>query len=165
MNKRIYLTGIPGAGKRETGRLLAKRRGVDFVDISGDIEYAQKRSVSEIVLEDGEKALRKMEYTMLLCAGAAVVAVDAAAMAVPESLRWMKEKGSIVFLAAAPSVIARRPDRAAGAEQPLAVRLRRIKKLLFYQAYIYNEADYVLDVTCLSPHEGAAALEKMFYET
>ena len=55
------LTGPPGAGKSSVGPLLSQILGVTFRDTDDDIEAAVGKPVSDIFVQDGEPAFRKLE--------------------------------------------------------------------------------------------------------
>ncbi len=55
------LIGPPGAGKTVTGRALAALLGVEFFDTDEGIVAAQGRSISDIFVDDGEPAFRRLE--------------------------------------------------------------------------------------------------------
>ncbi|WP_409201247.1 shikimate kinase [Luteipulveratus flavus] len=57
----VVLIGPPGSGKTTTGRALAERLGVSFVDTDEAVEAGTGRSISEIFVEDGEPAFRALE--------------------------------------------------------------------------------------------------------
>ena len=55
------LVGAPGAGKSTIGRQVARRLGVGFRDTDGDIEAVARKRISEIFVDDGEAAFRRLE--------------------------------------------------------------------------------------------------------
>jgi shikimate kinase len=55
------LIGPPGAGKTTVGALLADLLGVPFADTDASVEAVAGKPVSEIFVEDGEPAFRKLE--------------------------------------------------------------------------------------------------------
>ncbi|APU14486.1 MULTISPECIES: shikimate kinase [Actinoalloteichus] len=57
----IVLVGPPGAGKSTTGRLLAERLGVDFLDVDDHIEQRAGQTVAQIFTGEGEVAFRSWE--------------------------------------------------------------------------------------------------------
>lgn len=61
MSQKIFLIGLPGAGKTTMGLDLAVDLGIQFVDLDQDIEKAAKLSVSEIFEEKGEAHFRQLE--------------------------------------------------------------------------------------------------------
>lgn len=60
MNK-IYLVGLPGAGKSHCGRWLANEMNWEFIDLDGMIEQSMQKRVSEIFDEHGEEVFRQIE--------------------------------------------------------------------------------------------------------
>lgn len=63
---RAVLVGPPGAGKTTVGELLATRWQVPFADTDQVIEQAQGRSISDIFVDDGEAAFRRIERQTVL---------------------------------------------------------------------------------------------------
>lgn len=55
------LIGPPGAGKSTVGPLLAALLGVGFADTDSHVEAVAGRPVSDIFIEDGEAAFRRLE--------------------------------------------------------------------------------------------------------
>ncbi|MDO5739480.1 MAG: shikimate kinase [Ornithinimicrobium sp.] len=57
----IVLIGPPGSGKTTVGALLARRLGVDHLDIDAVIESRTGRTIPDIFVQDGEVAFRALE--------------------------------------------------------------------------------------------------------
>src|SRR5450759_5709503 len=57
----VVLMGPPGSGKTTVGRALATLLGVEFRDIDRAIEVQQRRSISDIFLDEGESRFRELE--------------------------------------------------------------------------------------------------------
>lgn len=63
--KRIILIGYMGAGKTTLGKLLAKRLGLEFIDLDWYIENRFHKSVSQLFADRGEEGFRNVERNML----------------------------------------------------------------------------------------------------
>ena len=78
----IVLIGLMGCGKTSTGRCLARRLGLEFVDSDTEIEWAAGMSVSDIFAKHGETYFRDGErrvMTRLLSEGPRVIATGGGA--------------------------------------------------------------------------------------
>ena len=78
----IVLIGLMGCGKTSTGRCLARRLGLEFVDADTEIEWAAGMSVSDIFAKHGEAYFRDGErrvMTRLLAEGPRVIATGGGA--------------------------------------------------------------------------------------
>ena len=62
---KVILTGFMGCGKSTIGRILAEKRGQEFLDTDHYIEQKQGRSISDIFATQGEEAFRDMETEAL----------------------------------------------------------------------------------------------------
>ena len=63
--RNIFLIGMMGSGKSQTGPVLAKMVNYAFVDTDDVIEKASKQSISSIFEKDGEKVFRDIEKKVL----------------------------------------------------------------------------------------------------
>jgi len=63
--RNIFLIGMMGSGKSQTGPVLAKMINYAFVDTDDVIEKASKQSISSIFEKDGEKVFRDAEKKVL----------------------------------------------------------------------------------------------------
>ncbi len=61
MIKKIVLIGPPGAGKSSIGKALAKEISAAFIDSDSEIERIAGKKISDIFVEEGESAFRKVE--------------------------------------------------------------------------------------------------------
>lgn len=61
----VFLLGFMGCGKTTVGRLLAARLGWSFVDLDGELERRQGRTINQIFAEQGEPYFRQAERWLL----------------------------------------------------------------------------------------------------
>lgn len=61
----IFLVGLPGSGKTTLGELLAKKMGLNFIDLDDYIEEKSKMTIPQIFENFGEDEFRKLENKAL----------------------------------------------------------------------------------------------------
>jgi shikimate dehydrogenase/3-dehydroquinate dehydratase type I len=61
----IVLVGLRGSGKTTVGRIVARRRGVRFVDLDEEIAAEAGATIAEIFAREGEPAFREREHRAL----------------------------------------------------------------------------------------------------
>ncbi len=110
----VVLVGLMGSGKTSTGRCLARRLGLDFVDADTEIEWAAGMSIAEIFARHGEAYFRDGERRVmarLLGEGPRVIATGGGAY-VHEATRARISAGALsVWLKADLDVLWRRVRR------------------------------------------------------
>ena len=156
----IVLVGLMGSGKTSTGRWLARRLGLEFVDADAEIEGAAGMTVTEIFARHGEDYFRDGERRVmarLLSEGPRVIATGGGAY-VHEATRARIKAGALsVWLKADLDVLWRRVRRRS--HRPL---LRgpdpegTLRALMESRYPLYGRAD----ITVLSrdgPHENVVA--------
>jgi shikimate kinase len=62
----VVLVGPPGAGKSTAGRMLAERRGLEFLETDDVVERSAGATISDIFIEQGEEAFRALEREAVL---------------------------------------------------------------------------------------------------
>jgi shikimate kinase/3-dehydroquinate synthase len=104
MNERtghVWLVGMPGAGKSETGTALARRLGFPFVDLDREIERRAGRTIGEIFEQEGEAAFRELERSAMCTAAdgpRAVLSTGGGAVIAEENRRLMRRTGFVLAL-------------------------------------------------------------------
>lgn len=154
----VVLMGFMGTGKSSTGKMLALRLGCAFLDLDHYIEQQTEKSIAEIFAEQGEAHFRCLErravreitarQNLVLATGGGTVADD-------ENRRLLKTWGVTVCLRASVEVIWARTNR--HGERPVldslaqGDRRQAIATLLQNRGRAYDEADYFVDTSDLSP--------------
>lgn len=106
----LILIGMPGAGKSTLGLLLAKHLAKDFVDTDLLIQLEHRKTLQDILHEQGYLALRDAEERVLLNAHYPnhIIATGGSAVYSPAGMQHLKQFGQIIFLDADLDVLERR---------------------------------------------------------
>ncbi len=156
----IVLVGLMGSGKTSTGRCLARRLGLEFVDADAEIEWAAGMSIADIFARHGEDYFRDGERRVmarLLSEGPRVIATGGGAY-VNEATRARIAAGALsVWLKADLDVLWRRVRRRS--HRPL---LRgpnpegTLRALMDARYPLYGRADLTV-ISRDGPHEAVVA--------
>lgn len=109
--KRIFLIGYMACGKTTFGRALARKLGMDFIDLDFYIEQRFRKSINEIFSEKGEEAFRRMETAMLREVGEfedVVISCGGGTPCFNDNMDYMLERGDVVWLQASVERIVQR---------------------------------------------------------
>jgi shikimate kinase len=99
----IYLIGMMGSGKTETGKVLADLLDYAFVDLDTKIRVKEGRPIPEIFAGSGEPYFRDVESSVLehySKQNGRVIATGGGIVLREENVRRMKETGKVVLLKA-----------------------------------------------------------------
>ena len=90
-----------GSGKTSIGKILAKRMGMNFIDLDDEIIKDQQCSISEIFDRFGEEKFRHLEYKKLLSTleiDNYVISTGGGIIMDQDNIKIMVENGSIIHL-------------------------------------------------------------------
>ncbi len=106
----IILIGMPGCGKSTVGVILAKTMLADFIDTDLLIQNKYKKSLSQIINEEGLQSFKNKENTVLreLKAENSVIATGGSAVYCKEGMENLKKNGKAVYLKLSPETIEKR---------------------------------------------------------
>ena len=161
----IYLVGFMGTGKSSVGRILAKKKKWNFIDLDELIELKEQRRIADIFAKEGEPYFRKIEKKALkevVTQNKFVVACGGGIVLDKENIRAMKQSGVLVCLSASPKVILERASK--NTDRPLLSvgdPARRIEFLLKIRAPYYMQADKIIDTSCLSIGQVVERISRM----
>ena len=107
----IVLIGYRGTGKSTVGRLLAARLGRELVSTDAEIVKRAKRTIPEIVAQEGWEYFRNLESN--ICRELAdhdklVIDTGGGAILRTENVEALKKNGSVFWLTASVETIAKR---------------------------------------------------------
>jgi shikimate kinase len=97
----ITLIGMAGVGKSYIGRLLAEKLNYKFIDVDEIIEKKANKKLQQIVDEDGENKLLKLEEEAVLDIGKVedtVISPGGSVVYSEEAMRFLKNNSIIIFL-------------------------------------------------------------------
>ena len=109
--ERIFLIGFMGSGKTTLGKALARKLGVDFIDLDLYIEARYHKTVREIFSESGEEKFRQIEKTLLYEVADFENVVIAAGGGTPcffDNIDYMNAHGTCVYLKASTEELCKR---------------------------------------------------------
>ncbi|MBQ0030331.1 MAG: shikimate kinase [Paludibacteraceae bacterium] len=106
--KRIFLVGFMASGKTTSGKRIAEKFNLDFIDLDVYIENRFRRTVSQIFAERGEEGFRKIEHNMLEEVAQFEDVVIAAGGGTPcffDNMQIMNDNGETVYLKGTPEML------------------------------------------------------------
>ena len=107
----IVLIGYRGTGKSTLGRLLAARLGREFVSTDAEIVKRARRTIPEIVAQQGWDYFRDLESDVCKeFAGRDQLVIDTGGGAIlrPQNVEALKKNGTVFWLTASIETIAKR---------------------------------------------------------
>lgn len=162
----ITLIGMPGAGKSTLGVVLAKRRGLRFVDTDLLIQEGSGRLLSQIIAQDGIDGF--LEYENHILAGLEcdehVISTGGSACYGAQAMAHLKELGPVVFIDISfTEMTSRLGDLAA---RGVAIRDGlTIKDLYDERRPLYLKyADVVVETTGMSTRDAVEAIDNALGE-
>jgi shikimate kinase len=108
---RIFLLGFMGSGKSYSGKRLADKFGMSFVDLDDYIEKKVGRTIREIFEKEGEDYFRKIEQACLFEMGEKEMTIISTGGGTPcffDNMKWMNNSGVTVFLETSVAVLSNR---------------------------------------------------------
>lgn len=144
----IFIVGYMASGKTTFGRALAKRSGLQHIDLDFYIEQRFHATIKEIFASRGEEEFRRIEAEMLREVGEMCDVIVSCGGGTPcfyDNMEYMNSKGITVCLSATDDVIADRIINA-GDKRPLMASksrseiLQLIKVHMEQRAPFYNQA-------------------------
>ena len=160
--RNIFLIGMMGSGKSQTGPVLAKMINYAFVDTDDVIEKASKQSISSIFEKDGEKVFRDVEKKVLKEISqhhSLVIATGGGLVTLPEN--WgILHQGIVIWLDLDLNRSIQRIERD-DKERPLLIKedlAHTYSQIYESRKSIYLESDLRIEVEDQSPSEVASMI-------
>jgi Shikimate kinase len=98
--KNIILIGMPSAGKSTVGVIVAKHRGMSFVDTDVLIQTRQGRLLQDILNNDGVDAFLEIEESEILSLSCSntVIATGGSVVYSEKAIEHLKRNGTVIYL-------------------------------------------------------------------
>ncbi len=163
--QRIYIIGMPGAGKSTLGKYLAHALKWDFVDADRVLEKKCGASISWIFELEGESGFRARESAQLQelsQLSRTVISTGGGVILAPENRDVMKKTGTMLYLRASFDTLFERVTR--DDSRPLLAQntKQNLHRLLELREPIYQElADITIDTHA---HAQAKAMARQIAE-
>lgn len=162
--QRVALVGLRGAGKTTLGTMLAKRRGVPFIELGAVIERQAGTPLSEIFSLYGQAAYRRYERRALESVldqhPAFVLVPGGSIVSEPATFDLLLSSCLTVWLRASPEEHMARVV-AQGDNRPMRDNkeaMDDLKRILAGRVAMYGKADAVLDTSGKTVEESFAGL-------
>lgn len=155
--RNLILCGPPGVGKTTLGRLCAQQLGLSFVDTDEAVQQRTGKTAAQLLLSDGEAALRAAEAALvqeLKSTTGTVIATGGGVVISAENRQHLHQLGPCVTLTATAAELLARLGTDAGQTRPLLAGpepLQRLQQLLQNRAEAYAAQPFQLSTSGRSP--------------
>lgn len=149
----IVLVGFMGTGKTSVGKGLARRLGLEFLDMDKVIVERQNKSIQQIFAENGEPFFRMLEKNLakeLSAQKGRVIATGGGIVLNPDNIKAFSGTGLVVCLTATPEAILKRVER--DTTRPLLAtgdKMTKITELLNARKHLYDAIPVRIDTSAL----------------
>ena len=153
----VFLYGPPGSGKTSTGKLLAQKLALPFIDLDSRIEELSGKSIPQIFVEQSESGFRVQESTFLRdlsVSDRGVIALGGGTLLDPKNRKFAEDVGEVVCLNATNQALLDRLQADLN-ERPLLSgdSPLKLRALLDQRASHYNSFPVGIDVSNKSIEE------------
>lgn len=156
--RNVVLIGFMGTGKTSTGKMLAQRLGCAFIDMDVKIEEEAGMTIPEIFAQFGEDHFRQLEHELAVKLSSrrnAVISTGGGTVKNPANVEALKSSGVMVCLKANVDTVLERTQsrgtRPVLDKEDKGDRRQAVEKLLQEREALYEQADFTVDTSDLSP--------------
>ena len=148
INKNLVLVGMMGSGKSLIGKILSKKLNFEFIDTDNIIEENEKKTISEIFKNNGEKYFRDIEEIISIKSlklNNKVIALGGGGYINPAIRKCTVQRCISFWLSWKNETIINRIQHSK--KRPLAMKMSNIEldKLINKRSTMYNLSDYKIN--------------------
>ena len=148
INKNLVLVGMMGSGKSLIGKILSKKLNFEFIDTDNIIEENEKKTISEIFKDNGEKYFRDIEEIISIKSlklNNKVIALGGGGYINPAIRKCAVQRCISFWLSWKNETIINRIQHSK--KRPLAMKMSNIEldKLINKRSTMYNLSDYKIN--------------------
>ncbi len=150
----IVLVGFMGTGKTRIGQEVAKRLGLEFVDMDDCIVERANKPIPEIFADEGEDHFRALERQVVVDLSqesGRVIATGGGVVVNHDNIRDYSNGGLVICLSATPEVILSRVEH--DTNRPLLFtddKMGKIRSLLASRQALYDAIPNQIDTSDLT---------------
>ena len=161
----IILIGFMGAGKSTVGKLFAKQKSMNYIEMDDLVLRKSKRSsISEIFAIDGELRFRELEMTIakeVSGGNDTVISTGGGIVMNKINVDYLKKSGSVVYLKARFSTLERRLH--GDTTRPLFQKKTEALSLYNLRSSLYESyADHIIETDKREVSDIVMSLKNIF---
>ena len=165
--RNIFLAGFMCAGKTSTGRLLAKRLGMKFLDTDAEVTRLKGSAPGELIKNGGLDYFRVLEAAVVrkFARGRGrVIALGGGEALAGKGLAGLRKQSLVIYLSCGEKELAGRlagnwkTRPLIGTSEKSEIR-KKVKQLLAERRPAYEKADWIIRAGACSPAETARKIE------
>ena len=165
LKKNLVLVGMMGSGKSSIGKILSKKLEFEFIDTDNKIEEIEKKNISEIFNNNGEKYFRNIEEVVSLKSlqlNNKVIALGGGGYINPIIRKYTLKNCISVWLDWKNETLINRIKNSK--KRPLAMKLDNLElqKLIIKRSMMYNLSDYKINCDKLDKKQIVEKIIKLY---
>ncbi len=147
----IFLIGYMGSGKTAVGRVLARRYGIEHIDLDWRIEQRFRTKISDMFVEIGEDGFRLRERNMLhevMQMEDVVISVGGGAPCFFDNMEQMNEYGRTIYLQCGVDVLVERIVRSQN-KRPIVANKTKEDLEVFVAEHLAEREEFYNKAQCV----------------
>lgn len=147
----IFLIGYMGAGKTAVGRALARRYGIEHIDLDWRIEQRFRTKIADMFAEMGEDVFRLRERNMLhevMQMEDVVISVGGGTPCFFDNMEQMNASGRTIYLQCSVDVLVERIMQSQN-KRPIVAGKTREELIMFVAEHLAEREKFYCKAQCI----------------